>query len=110
MTHDDHQLDLIPNELIPLKRLGDNAVKREAKFIPIPPGAKPVHCKYCGDLIYIAAHPTTRRPHPVTINVAQGIEPTRTTFGQGVSHKADCKDAENDRAHPLAGVRRRFHR
>lgn len=109
MRRNDDQLDLIPDEMIPLKRLGDNAVKREAKFIPIPPGAKPVQCRYCGRWIYIAAHPTTKRPHPVTIDVAQGIEPTRTTFGQGVSHKADCPDAENDRAHPHAGFRR-YHR
>jgi hypothetical protein len=110
VRRNDEQLDLIPEEMIPLKRLRDNAIARGASFIPIPPGSKPIQCRYCGKMIYLAPHPTTKKPHPVTIHFEQGIEPTRTTFGQGMTHKAECPDAINDRAHPHAGMKRRFHR
>jgi hypothetical protein len=112
MRRNDDQIELIPDDMIPVpaRRMRDNvAIAHGTKFLPIAPGAKSVPCNRCGKAIYFATHPTTKRPHPVTINVEQGIEPTRTTWGQGLSHYADCPDVLNDRAHPMAGFKRRVH-
>lgn len=74
-------------------------------MIPIPIGTAGQTCT-CGEIMYKAPHPSTGRIHPVTVTPgppysAETAEfcahPTTEKAGQGVSHFADCIDAEQHR-------------
>lgn len=95
MRQDDStQIDLITEEMIPPRRLRDNVrLARQTLFIKIPPGSKPQICS-CGDSIYWSLHPTSGKPHPVSIKHVQAVAPTSTTCGEGISHIPDCPDRD----------------
>lgn len=87
---DGETLDLIPEEMLPPRRLRDNvAIARQTILIAIPPGSHEHQCT-CGDFIYFALYPTTKRPHPVSLKHDLAIKPTHNTAGQGVSHIPEC--------------------
>lgn len=77
---------------------------------PIPSGTPAAKCRglNCGRTIYHVLHPTTRRPHPVSVNPEKDpacVAPTATTPGLGISHFADCPDAAQFRKpKPKAGA------
>lgn len=71
--------------------------------IPIPKGTRSEACRSakCGARVYWAPHPSTGKPHIVSVNptlLAGAKEPTPYEDGLGVSHWADCKDPINFRA------------
>ncbi len=66
-------------------------------LLPIPAGTTPTACKSCGQTMYFAPHPTTGRPHPISIMHANAVEPTATEGGFGISHFADCPSAAQHR-------------
>lgn len=80
-------------------------------LIVIPPGTPVSRCEgpHCQMQIYRLPHPSTGRRHPVSVNVGideRCINPTDTAPGLGVSHFADCPDAEMFRSRRGAGVPR----
>lgn len=80
-------------------------------LIVIPPGAKPSRCEgpHCRQQIYRLPHPSTGRNHPVSVNVGideRCVAPSDTAPGLGVSHFADCADAEMFRSRRGAGAAR----
>ena len=62
---------------------------RPVKFLHIKPGTPATPCKHCGRSIYLVAHPTTKRPHPVSLSHALAVAPTKATWGLGTTHYAD---------------------
>jgi hypothetical protein len=69
-------------------------------LITIPRGLEAQPCSGCGAPIYWAPHPSTGRAHPVSYNpdVALGCRrPTPYLDGAGISHFADCPDADRFR-------------
>jgi hypothetical protein len=88
--HDTETLELITDEMLPPRRLRDNvAIAHGTILIPIAPGSHEHQCT-CGEFIYFGLHPSTKRPHPISIKHDLAIRPTPTTAGQGVSHIPDC--------------------
>lgn len=80
-------------------------------LIQIPAGTKPSRCEgpHCQVQIYKIPHPSTGRRHPVSVNVGideRCIAPSQTSPGLGISHMADCPDAELFRSRRGAGVPR----
>lgn len=73
-------------------------------LIPIPAGTPQSHCSSCGQGIWWAEHPATKRPHPISTNHAEAREPTPTTAGLGLSHFADCEFAEQHRRKPAPAL------
>ena len=67
-------------------------------YLIIPSATRPVRCT-CGRTIYWILHPTTGRKHPVTIETDGGLPPTwfPASAGRGISHFADCPDAQKHR-------------
>lgn len=64
-----------------------------------------VKCKFCPKWIYLSRHPSTGKYHPISIEThAASRAPTRNTWGQGVTHYADCPGAE--RARQLARIQK----
>ncbi len=68
----------------------------------IPAGTQPSECSSCRQRIYFVEHtPKPKRkgdvprskPLPISLKHVLAIEPTRTTWGRGISHHADCPDA-----------------
>jgi hypothetical protein len=88
--HDTETLELIADDMLPPKRLRENvAVARQTVLIPIPAGSHEHQCT-CGDFIYFALYPSTKKPHPVSLKHDLAIRPTHATAGQGVSHIPEC--------------------
>jgi len=80
-------------------------------LIPIPAKSRPTRCEgpHCQMPIYKVPHPATGRQHPVSVNVAideRCTWPTDTAPGLGVSHFADCPDAQLFRSRRGAGAAR----
>lgn len=95
--HDTETLDLITDDVLPPKRLRDNvAIARGTVLIPIPPGTRQFQCS-CGAMVYWGTHPSTKRPHVVSMQHVQAVHPTSTTCGQGITHYADCPDRDQHR-------------
>ena len=87
---DTETLELIPDEMLPLRRLPDHVrVGPVTVMIPIPPGSHEHQCT-CGDFIFFAPYPTTKKPHPISLKHDLAIRPTARTAGQGVSHIPEC--------------------
>lgn len=107
MRADPETLDLLTEEPLPPPRPRE----RVTVFIPIAAGARQVRCT-CGDFIFWGVHPTTHNPHPVSMKHAQAIAPTSTTWGQGITHYADCphKDMHRKKARNRLMRIRRFGR
>ena len=70
----------------------------------IPAGTQPSTCESCHARIYWIEHtrkPRNKADHPVPkpfpisvpANHVHALEPTKTTFGKGISHVADCPHA-----------------
>jgi hypothetical protein len=90
MRADTETLDLMTEEMLPPRRLRENVgIARQTVLIPIPPGSHEHQCT-CGDFIYFALYPTTKKPHPVSLKHDLAIRPTDRTAGQGVSHIPEC--------------------
>jgi len=67
---------------------------RPAQFLPIAPGSRLVRCRWCPKFVYWSGHPSTGKPHPISVDThPASCAPTSTTFGQGVTHWADCAGA-----------------
>lgn len=72
-------------------------------LITIPRGIESQPCRGCGQPIYWAPHPSTGRAHPVSVDpdIAQGCRrPTGSIDGKGISHFANCPDADRFRKAP----------
>lgn len=65
--------------------------------IPIPAGSPADECRGCGAVMYWAPHPTTGRPHPVSIAFDGARAPSATEPGEGHSHFSDCPKADRFR-------------
>lgn len=65
--------------------------------IPIPARTRPTECKSCGQTIYFAPHPSTGRMHPISILDDDAIAPSPLLDGIGISHFADCPEADKHR-------------
>lgn len=72
-------------------------MKTAASFIPIPARTPESFCRSCGQMIYWAPHPSTGKRHPVSIKHDEAEVPTPFHEGKGISHFADCPDAEQHR-------------
>lgn len=104
---DTETLELIPDDMLPPRRLRDNVgIARRLVLISIPAGSREHQCT-CGDFIYFALHPSTKKPHPVSLKHDQAIRPTPTTCGQGVSHVPECPHRDFHLG-KVAGPDRRF--
>ena len=66
-------------------------------LIPIHPGTPVSRCRSCHQPMYWAPHPVTGKQHPVSVKHAEAVEPTGIEYGQGISHFADCPNAEQHR-------------
>lgn len=66
-------------------------------LIPIPAKTRATPCSSCQQLIYFAPHPSTGRPHPISVKHPNAVEPTATDGGFGVSHFSDCPNAAQHR-------------
>lgn len=78
---------------------------RPVRWIPIAPGSSATPCDIlrgiegagphtCTAMIYFS--PVSRKTgkrQPVSMNHPAALHPTGTTWGQGVTHYADCPDA-----------------
>jgi hypothetical protein len=67
-------------------------------MIPIPARTSPSRCRSCGQTIYWATHPSSGRAHPVSIEHEDAEAPTGLVDGQGISHFADCPNANDHRS------------
>jgi hypothetical protein len=67
------------------------------QMIPIPARTSPSNCRKCSQLIYWVSHPSSGRPHPVSIEHEDAIAPGREFEGKGISHFADCVNADEFR-------------
>lgn len=68
--------------------------------IPIHRGTTPSNCKRCGAVMYWAPHPTTGNAHPTSVDTCiepRCKEPTEHEDGLGVSHYANCSNANEFR-------------
>jgi hypothetical protein len=84
-----------------LDALQEPKPSRPVRWIPIPPGQIGTPCRSCGQLIYFSEeNPKTRKKSPVSIKHASAFAPTSTTYGQGISHFADCPHAAQHRKAP----------
>lgn len=71
-----------------------------ARFIPIPARTPASTCRGCSEEIFFVKHPSTGRPHPVSI-AEEGCEaPTPLLDGQGLSHFSNCPAADRFRGKP----------
>jgi hypothetical protein len=94
---DPETLPLIPDDELPPPRLRTNvAIARGTVMIPIPPGTRQFQCS-CGAFVYWGIHPSTKRPHVVSMRHVHAVHPTSTTFGEGITHFADCEHADRHR-------------
>lgn len=66
-------------------------------LIPIPKGTPEAKCRSCQQLIFWSPHPTSGRNHPVSVADPDAKKPTKTEDGQGISHFADCPNADKHR-------------
>lgn len=66
-------------------------------LLPIPAKTRATSCSSCQQRIYFAPHPTTGRPHPISVQHPNAVEPTATDGGFGISHFADCPTAAQHR-------------
>lgn len=66
-------------------------------LIPIPARTPAARCRSCGQEIYFAPHPSTGRMHPVSVEHEDAERPTSLSEGQGISHFADCPNADHHR-------------
>jgi hypothetical protein len=69
----------------------------EKKMIVIPARTSKSKCRSCGQLIYWAPHPASGRAHPVSVDDDDAVEPTGLLEGKGISHFADCPNADQHR-------------
>ena len=76
---------------------GQRGAPRAPYFIAIPAGTPPSKCRGCEMVIYFCTHPRTSRVHPVSVAHEDAVLPTVTTAGRGISHFADCPEAERFR-------------
>lgn len=71
-------------------------------MITIPPRTRVSICRgksmggTCDEGIFIVMHPSTGKPHPVSVRCEGGTLPglKETEVGQGVSHFSNCADVE----------------
>ena len=72
----------------------------------IPAGTEPSECRSCRQRIFWIEHtPKPKRksdvprpkPLPISVKHALAIEPTKTTWGRGISHFADCPNGPHHR-------------
>jgi hypothetical protein len=61
-----------------------------AAMLTIPARTKPRQCASCGQRIFWINHPSSGRPHPVSVKHEDAMEPTMLDDGKGISHFADC--------------------
>ena len=88
--HDTETLELITDDMLPPRRLRDNvAIAHQTILIAIPPGSHAHQCT-CGEFIYFALHPSTKRAHPVSLKHDLAVRPETHKAGQGISHIPDC--------------------
>lgn len=74
-------------------------IERETHLFIIPPGTPRSFCKYCSQPIFWIEHECKPKRKgesgavkrlPISLKHALGLEPTRTTWGRGINHHADC--------------------
>jgi hypothetical protein len=73
----------------------------QSHLIPIPRGTGATQCRKCKATIYFAPHPSSGRAHPVSVApaiAAACVEPTALLDGAGISHFADCPNADDFRS------------
>lgn len=68
------------------------------QMIPIPARTPASSCRSCGQKIYWVSHPSSGRNHPVSIEHEDAEAPTSLLEGQGISHFADCPNADQHRS------------
>ena len=69
-----------------------------ASYLVIKAGTQPSSCRSCRQRIFWILHPRTNRRHPVSVAVEGALPPGRDTDGRGISHFADCPNAEHHRS------------
>jgi hypothetical protein len=74
-------------------------IERDTKLFLIPPGTARSFCKWCAQPIYWIEHqckPKRKgevgaiKPLPISLGHVLAQEPTKTTWGKGICHFADC--------------------